>query len=254
MYYSGFDGDNWRIYKATSEDSYSWEKKGMVLDLGEKDEKDNTFVDNPFVMRDKVVACDGSEVDTFYHMWYSGFDGDNWRIFHAISADGTTWDKTGVAIDLGGKDDKDNTFVQGATVVLDIEKQRVQYCCVEVSRVYHMYYGGFDGDNWRIFHAFSPDGNTWIKTGVVVDLGNNSIGNLDQGLNETTSDTENLGDSTDVRNPSAVLVKKYSDCKTTEKKFHLWYTGFNGDNERVFKAESNDGFMFRKIDDKVENR
>lgn len=249
MWYSGFDGSTWRIFNAVSEDANNWSKKGVALNPGEKGkDKDDTFVESPGVTRDRKVVCKGlttgtffvaakyppDEIETFYHMWYEGFDGAHWRIFKAKSQDGNSWNKDGVAIDLGVTGEKDDTNVKEPTVVLEIEKRPVKNCCVEVKRTYHMWYSGFDGVRTRIFYATSSDGNSWTKKGMVLDVG-----------------PMQTGDDTNVSQPTVVLEKKEVKCVTVYRKFHMWYGGDNATNWRSFKAESSNGSSWVRVDNSI---
>jgi uncharacterized repeat protein (TIGR01451 family) len=79
---SNLDGKT-RINYATSADGISWTKYNYsaVLWPGSYGTWDNAIVSNPTVMK----------MGSIYHMWYTGSDGVNGRIGHAISLDGYNW-------------------------------------------------------------------------------------------------------------------------------------------------------------------
>jgi len=88
MWYSGFnpaDG-RWRIHYAVSTDGTTWQKFGVVLDVGATTAWDGGRIAFPFVVKD---------VNGQYHMWYGGAAGDttDYEIGYATSANGLTWTK-----------------------------------------------------------------------------------------------------------------------------------------------------------------
>jgi predicted GH43/DUF377 family glycosyl hydrolase len=78
IWYAGHDGSNYRIGYATSTDGIVWVKYpgNPVLDLGESGIWDDAHVAYSTVLLNR----------TEYQMWYSGFDGSNYRIGYATSA------------------------------------------------------------------------------------------------------------------------------------------------------------------------
>ena len=72
MWYSGHDGLNYRIGYAISSDGINWVKhsNNPVLDLGNNGAWDDRGVSRP------TVLFDGIE----YHMWYTGYNGEKYRI------------------------------------------------------------------------------------------------------------------------------------------------------------------------------
>ena len=97
MWYSATDGSNYRIYYATSTNGIRWTKYDNTapsasdttstngrVPLGTGGKGDDVHVRNPWVIDDNGTL----------KMWYSGYDGANWRIFMATSNDGgLTWSK-----------------------------------------------------------------------------------------------------------------------------------------------------------------
>jgi len=72
MWYEGHDGDNFRIGQAVSSDGLHWTKDGAnpVLDLGPPGSWDSIHAIEPYVLFDGQL----------YRMWYSGYDGQHFRI------------------------------------------------------------------------------------------------------------------------------------------------------------------------------
>ena len=145
MWYQGHDGTTYRILYATSTDGISWVKGGVVLDIGGL--YDSTELRGPCVVKDGAT----------YKMWYTGSDGVNQRILYATSADGITWTKQGLAVDIGGAGE--TVLAHDPEVIID-------------GGEYKMWYVGYDGSNNRIFHATSVDGIVWVKQGLVMNYGN----------------------------------------------------------------------------------
>jgi len=142
-------------------------------------------------------------------MWYGGNDGTNWRLGYSTSADGITWAKQGMVLDLGAGGQWDDTHLEAPYVIK------------ESNTSYKMWYGGFDGTNWRIGYATSTDGITWAKQGMVLDLG-----------------TSGQWDDADVWSPCVI--------KESATVYKMWYTGLDGTNYRIGYATSTDGITWTK--------
>ena len=72
MWYEGHDGVNFRLGQALSSDGLHWTKDGVnpVLDLGPAGSWDSVHISEPHVLFDGRL----------YRMWYSGYDGQHFRI------------------------------------------------------------------------------------------------------------------------------------------------------------------------------
>jgi predicted GH43/DUF377 family glycosyl hydrolase len=72
MFYEGHDATSWRVGYAWSEDGLSWQKylENPILDLGPPGDFDSVNVAEPYVIFDG---------DTYW-LYYSGYDGDKYRI------------------------------------------------------------------------------------------------------------------------------------------------------------------------------
>jgi len=154
MWYKGYDGSNYRIGYATSDDGIVWEKDegNPVLNLGVPGAWDDYYVGSPSVLFD----------DGTYKIWYTGFHGTNHRIGYATSDDGITWMKYegNPVLDLGVPGTWDDYDVCNPSVLFD-------------DGTYRMWYSGFNGSTWRAGYATSPDGIMWTKyeDNPVLDLG-----------------------------------------------------------------------------------
>jgi len=253
-WYGGYDDENstWRIFNVTSMDGLSWHKylDQAVIDTS-PNSKEDIYVHNPSVVLDinkyccscppePPCCCEGNRI---YHMWYSGYDGSAWRIFYATSLSSEIpWQKHGVVLDLGNKGDCDNIHVSEPTVVL--EKKYAPACCgltcIEESRTYHMWYAGYGGDpdntscktiGWRIFHATSTDGIHWQKEKKpVLNLGNSD-----------------KGDNIYVAGPTVISDTFLGLCGESGPPFLMWYAGYDGAGWVVYKAKSDNGSTWGKV-------
>lgn len=148
MWYTGYDGSNYRIFYATSDDGMAWTRQGQVLDLGPSGSYDDYYVYNPVVLYDGVS----------YTMWYDGNDHTYVRILRATSPDGVVWTKQGVSLNLGAPSTMDDAGV-GVGIVLS------------EGGGFHMWYTGSDGVRDRIFYAISDDGISWTDRRMILDIG-----------------------------------------------------------------------------------
>lgn len=210
MWYSGSDGSNTRIgYAAWNGVSDEWNKfsdvGGYVLNIGTAGSWDDVYVISPTVLYANGI----------YHMWYTGYDGGNWRIGYATSSDGITWKKYncngGPVLNLGVGGAWDDAHVHSPTVLFDGAK-------------FHMWYSGHDGARYRIGYATSTDGIVWTKYntngGPVLDIG-----------------AAGTWDDYHVLEPEVL---------PTATGFEMWYTGNDGGNERIGYADSPDGINWTK--------
>ncbi len=241
MWYSGYDGTNYRIYYATSTDGLIWTKYDNTIPsasdttstngripLGTSGKGDSSHVSAPLVIKD----------GTTYKMWYQGHDGTNYRTYYATSSDGLTWTKydntipsasdttsTNGRLPLGTSGKGDSSGVSSPSVIKE-------------GTTYKMWYTGFDGSNYRIYYATSSDGLTWTKYDNTIPT-----------VSDTTSTngriplgTSGKGDSIHTIGPSVM-----KDGTT----YRMWYDGSNGLNIRVYYATSYDGLTWIKTDNTV---
>ena len=169
----------------------NWSKYGIVMDKGNPGDPDDTQVSAPFVLF----------INGEYKMWYAGDPGSfpTTYLMYANSTDGITWVKHGIVLSPLGSQ----------------ERQVIYPCVMLDGATYKMWYSGYDDTNYRIFYATSPDGLTWTRQGLVLDLG--APGSLDDYL---------------VLAP--FVLKEGSVYK-------MWYNGHDGSNYRLMYVESSDG-------------
>lgn len=120
-------------------------REGLVLPLGPAGAWDDFQVTNP------AILIEGG----LYKMWYHGCSGAC-SIGYATSSDGMSWTKKGEVL----------------LPSLIAEGNQIQYPSVlRVGDQYWMWYNGWDGANWTVLAATSPDGTNWTKRGVVLATG-----------------------------------------------------------------------------------
>jgi hypothetical protein len=141
LWYAGFDGTRFRIGSATSADGAVWNRETGLgdpwqLDAGRPGEFDDSGVRDPKVF----VDADGNAT-----MFYSGFDDQVWRLGAAVRLPSGAWERTTSRID----DDPipvlpaiDRTFATLGT--------RSAALLPDGNGGFSGYFGGFDGDSWRI--------------------------------------------------------------------------------------------------------
>lgn len=164
-WYTGWNGEtremggglsdkiNFRIGYATSADGLTWKEvkgtagAGAVLGVGGKGDSDQLGVEDPYLLKENGT----------FRMWYVGYDGKNRRIHYAVSTDGVTWTKKGIAIALGGRGELDESGARSPVVI-------------RRSGEYELWYLAESRGN-RKFHvvrASSADGKSWQKKGEVL--------------------------------------------------------------------------------------
>ncbi len=135
----------------------------------------------------------------------------------AESVDGTTWDRLGAVFGHGDSGAFDSLAVKDP-------------CVIEDAGGFRMWYAGYDGTNWRIGQAFSPDGFVWMRI----------AGPDPSGAAFSLHPTP---DRFDHRNAEAPHVIRTGDS------YRMVYEGYN-DPLRTFigTAVSTDGNTWLKID------
>lgn len=144
MFFSGNDSEHKQIGHATSDDLRDWEddRSNPVIEVGDADDWDSLSVDNPFVL----------EYDGEFHMFFNGNDGSGRRVGHATSDDLRDWRK-----------DSDNPVIELADAGAWDSTNVAEPSVVEWGGRFYLYYGGHDGDEWRIGCATSDDLSSWQR-------------------------------------------------------------------------------------------
>ena len=143
------------IYTATSDDGLAWTvAQEPALSVGEAGAFDQLGVLYPRVLR---------EIGR-HSLWYAGYDGTRFAIGRATSLAGERFYRTSTAPVLppGGPEAFDNTAVAQTAVLWTGSRLLLWYGGYDTSRT--------DPGPYRIGLATSPDGATWTKRGVTLDL------------------------------------------------------------------------------------
>jgi hypothetical protein len=90
MWYNGEDGYDWWVLYANSSDGINWTKvSNPIMNREYENPNEEAYGLYPNVLWNV----------TGYYMWYMGYDGAYYRVLHARSNDGISWNKCGVSID-----------------------------------------------------------------------------------------------------------------------------------------------------------
>ncbi len=135
MLYAARQQDITTIARATSPDGLTWTESGQVLRGGE----DWDSVE--LVPGSVVIQDDGS-----WRLFYSGSDGDTWRIGEATSTDqGQTWTRDGGSAGY--------SFTTGTPGEWDDSGVRDPFAKLADDGSWQLWYAGFDGDAWAVGYA-----------------------------------------------------------------------------------------------------
>ncbi|MDO8610676.1 MAG: fibronectin type III domain-containing protein [bacterium] len=145
MWYQASNGINWVICYATSSDGITWTKNTSSIFTPTNYNSQNVLeVTEPMVLKN----------DT-YHMWFkegvSTTAGVKFRLRHATSTDGNTWNMNQLPV------------LEGNEIGWDKIGPSNPYVLYE-NNIYHLWYlSRNDTMSWRIGYATSTDGDSWIK-------------------------------------------------------------------------------------------
>jgi hypothetical protein len=105
LWYEGYDGTTWRLFRATSTDGQSWSKQGVVLNPGGNASRDQLGLRNPLVLSRKGK----------YELWYQGQSASspNFHVLRATSSDALIWNKASDEVTL-----HPDTAVSGSDSIL----------------------------------------------------------------------------------------------------------------------------------------
>jgi hypothetical protein len=157
LFYSGFDGGNWRICAASATKARPqngpWTKLGVMIPLGSAGANDDRRTDRPFVICDQLE----SDPNKRWKMLYNGEKtADNkFRIMYATAPQASgTWTKQGTVIDVGGVGSRD-------------ESQCVFPTIVYYNGIWEVWYEGKEtGDPEYLLRATGADLASLTKDGV----------------------------------------------------------------------------------------
>jgi len=210
---------------SNSNTTEGWEIGYASAPFGEPKSFDNTwyrYPDNP-VFKGRDGAWDRASVynhsiifdEETYHMWYSGYDGENSgsRIGYAYSDNGMEWEReNNPVLNKGTNNSWDNFSVQQPCVLYD-------------GTTWHMWYTGINTAGLatrRIGYATSPDSISWTKYGNNPVLEPGQAGSWDE--------------------------QWVGWCKVlfVNGRYHMWYSGGNGTEIQIGHATSRDGITWQK--------
>ncbi len=208
LWFSAFDGELWRIGAATSTDgtrftrvsgdTYAW-----IFDEGGPGEWFDSGVRDPVVLRD----AEDAELE---HLWFSGFDGDFWRIGYASRRSGGDFEPS---LDREGTP---RPILRGGRA-FGVEGV-IRPVVAAVDGGWELWYAGFDDSVTRIGRARLSDPDRayrWDRMPSLADLwGFTAIPGLDQDHIDLYSDLSPylpLGCSGLVGDPGRGLL--YVLCK-----------------------------------------
>ncbi len=158
MWYSGYPGGsgNWQIFHATSADSVSWTKQGLVMPIGSPGDDDD------YQLYQNAVIKNSTGV---YRMWY-GASGTALRILYAESPDGIDWsNRYGVSLYEGPSGSLDESRVSPGNVLLPVDNAGwiwyAGYDSAPSSRVFVATMGSLG--NLTSVEITKPSGYDWQK-------------------------------------------------------------------------------------------
>ena len=131
MWCCGKGTDNWKVVHTTSTDGIVWSDSQIVIDKDVIGTYDSSYVREPWVIK---------ESDTFYKMWYSAYDGTNWRILYATSVDGVVWT------------DHKSMLDQYTEETYGVSDSYAPCVIKESSELYKMWYSGYNS-YWSILYT-----------------------------------------------------------------------------------------------------
>jgi uncharacterized membrane protein len=284
MYYSGHDGSYWRGLAADSNDGINWVKRKndwgttSPLTIPTTNSNDNNFGaimmggaqrgDSLGVLGPQVIFdANDSNVLQRYKMWYGGYYYDNcaatgnWaeKIFYATSADGNTWVKYDNNCRTNGQNKDQNSWAgrifPGSWSTSGDDYGVIFPVVLKDGNMYKMWYAGRISvspadDRWRIYYAYSYDGNVWTK------YDNNTPANTD-----TSSTNGRLGLGTSDAKGDSQGVIPDSVIKDANGTYYMWYSGLRSSTRLLgstynqwgeFLATSNDGGLtWTKADNSI---
>ncbi len=114
-------------------------KRGVVLPLGVSGESDDIHAYHPAILYK----------DGFFWLYYTGYDGSNYRVCLALSKDGVNFTKKGVVLPLGASGESDDIHTYTPAILYK-------------DGFFWLYYTGDDGSNYRVCLALSKDGINFV--------------------------------------------------------------------------------------------
>ena len=229
-----------------------WRREGEVLAPAPPGSPDTHRAWRPWVLE---------EDDGTFRMWYTGHDGSNGCILEAVQRPGMTWERVGVALDLGSAGDSDEFGVESP-------------CVVRVPGGFLMAYGGSDGENTRLHMATSADGHRFASEGTIMQRGEedslaathpcliitaerwwlfySGYNGSNEGrraavlaaVSQTGASWDRLGAVLDPQ--EGELAVSHPCLLDISLKFHMFYATDDGNRVSIAKATSEDGITWER--------
>lgn len=117
LYKMWYTGNGNRILYCISEDGKKWRLHQMVIDTGSEGTYDTNRATSVSVLKENNI----------YRMWYSGYNGSNYRIIYCDSFDGINWSNFSLVGDIGGLPPYDSINCQTPCVINDDGVYRIWY-------------------------------------------------------------------------------------------------------------------------------
>ena len=161
LWYTGSNGDLLRIGTAGSADGITWTRvegssRPWAFAPGSPGEWDDSGVRDPYVISDESGD----------HLWYSGYDGEAWRLGYAFrEAGGTTWERS-----RSEQTDETRPILTTAGSLFHPDGVR-RPVAVPDGDGWWVWYAGYDGDIARVGAARGLDPDRLHKAPLLPTLG-----------------------------------------------------------------------------------
>jgi len=174
MWFTGYDGSNYRIFYATSAEGASWtvqNGKQPVVDIDQEGVWDTNYAGFPTIIK---------EGDLF-RMWFQAYNGSTHRILYTVSRDGLTWATPVQFLDKNQEGNWDTNHVYAPSTWVDSGVLKLWYCGNESRFLYvdnsvagtEVYVPLVDADG-----NFDPDGGAMAGYQAVFAVGGDKLWEL----------------------------------------------------------------------------
>lgn len=200
LFYAGRRGNRTTVGHAISPDGLAWERQGSVLSPGSEGSFDALEVEPGSIQ----VLDDGS-----LRLWYSGFDGESWRIGSAVApSPGAAFVREDGAV---------RPYQLGTGEPGDWDDSGARHpWAVTTSAGTRLWYAGFDGSRWRLGTALrAVEGEPFAR----------SI--------DSNEDPRPILDPANGRFESGGLSKPVMVPHSSGQGWRGWYAGEAGGEDRV---------------------
>jgi hypothetical protein len=153
MWYSGYDGSNYRILYATSLDGLGWTSQGMVIDHGPVGSPDMNIIE---------ITID-RDLQGTYHAWYTGTNTTDSSILNATSLDGAIWTKKGMS--LGAMPGTLESLVStGSVMISPTNAVSLWYIAHDGGGIFRIFLANYSRNGYVISESIGPFQNLDVGT------------------------------------------------------------------------------------------